>query len=668
MLKFGLCLFLALPACGDSSFLDEEAAVQVGSATQSIVLEVESWVTHPSDITGAGFGQYVAGGVDINGDGYADAIVSAPGWNGQAQAEGRTYIFAGSERGLVTVPTWETDPTNTANSVFGITAGLGDVNGDGFGDFAVLSTLLGTTYLYLGGAQWPATTPSAVIATASGSSIAAAGDINGDGFADMIVGSIAYSGQAANEGQVRVYLGGVDGLTLGADALDPTNQANARFGSSLASAGDFNGDGFSDIAVGADGWDGQFADEGRVYIYLGSAEGLTLGSFIDPTNQASAGFGSSISGAGDVNGDGYADLLVGAPAWSDTVVSRGRAYVFRGAADGVLTETLAFVASPVDQVGAQFGSSVTGAGDVNGDGYSDIVVGVIGFDPTDLNVDAGEAILYLGGLAGLDTEVGGIGVPGGLAAGAQFGYSLAYASDVNGDGVSDVIGGAPFASGGVATEGKAFGFYGAAPVPPEEVGPQRDRQFQQAQADGTAVLRGGTSTDTISLSAQLIQEAPIGGLLAMEVEVKTTAVPFNGLELLQSAQMATGSIATVDLGELAPGDYVWRTRIIYPVGTGKSPWVTYAAQGELGADFSIAEPEIIIPEPPEEIGFYDCQIAPGRSQGSGLALFGFALLLAALRLGFGATLRLAALRLGFGATLRSAKLARIKRNSGELVK
>ncbi|MGQ0506990.1 MAG: integrin alpha, partial [Myxococcaceae bacterium] len=175
-------------------------------------------------------------------------------------------------------------------------------------------------------------------------------------------------------------------LSSAAWSVDPTDQAGASFGFQVSGVGDVNGDGYGDVVVGASSWDGAAMHEGRAYLFLGSAAGLsTLPAWTaDPTDEISAGFGVSATGAGDVNGDGYADVLVGAAGASGSSLKEGRAYLYLGSAAG-LGLAPAWIAEPTNQTGAFFGGTLASAGDVNGDGYADVAVGAVTFDGANSN-------------------------------------------------------------------------------------------------------------------------------------------------------------------------------------------------------------------------------------------------------------------------------------------
>ena len=146
-----------------------------------------------------------------------------------------------------------------------------------------------------------------------GYSVASAGDVNGDGYGDVVVGAYLYDNGSTNEGRVNVYLGSASGLSTSASWTAESDQAQAYFGRSVASAGDVNGDGYGDVVVGAHAYDNGEGDEGRVYVYLGSSSGLaTSASWTAESDQAAAHFGESVASAGDVNGAVTGDREVGA--------------------------------------------------------------------------------------------------------------------------------------------------------------------------------------------------------------------------------------------------------------------------------------------------------------------------------------------------------------------
>jgi hypothetical protein len=153
-----------------------------------------------------------------------------------------------------------------------------------------------------------------------------------------------------------------------------SDQPGAAFGGSVAGVGDVNGDGFADLLTGAPFFDQSQLDEGRVDAFYGSALGpSSLASWTVAGGQAGARLGWSVAGAGDVNGDGYTDILVAAPEYSNGQLEEGKAWLYAGSATGLSTQ--ASWSAEGDQTNAAFGFSLSGAGDVNGDGYADVIAG-----------------------------------------------------------------------------------------------------------------------------------------------------------------------------------------------------------------------------------------------------------------------------------------------------
>ena len=164
-----------------------------------------------------------------------------------------------------------------------------------------------------------------------------------------------------------VYHGSDSGLGL-VPAWTALGEAEEDgFGSVVGTAGDLNGDGFYDLVVGAPGHGG-----GKVYVYYGSATGLGAAGWTASGQYARDAFGSAVGTAGDVNRDGYDDLVVGAGGYPDGG-AYGRVYLYHGAADGLGTTASWVAGGP--SAGQRFGAAVATAGDVNADGYADVVIG-----------------------------------------------------------------------------------------------------------------------------------------------------------------------------------------------------------------------------------------------------------------------------------------------------
>ncbi|MEO6695147.1 MAG: FG-GAP-like repeat-containing protein [Ignavibacteria bacterium] len=323
------------------------------------------------------FGYSVSGGCDVNGDGYEDVIIGAYYYNS-------VYIYLG---GLYMDNVADVTLTGEGSSSFGLSvSSAGDVNADGYADVIVgargYSTRTGRAYIYFGGSSMDNT--SDVIMTGEGTnnyfgvSVSTAGDVNGDGYADVIVGAdfvVAITSKA------YIYFGGSSMDNI-ADVIMNGEETYNEFGYSVSGAGDVNGDGYADVIVGA----GQYSSNtGRAYIYFGGSSMNNVSDVIMNGEAANYYFGQSVSGAGDVNGDGYADVIVGANRYSGFP---GRAYIYFG---GSSMNNIADVIMTREVTGDYFGISVSGAGDVNGDGFADVIIGAVGVYP--LN---GKAYVYFG--------------------------------------------------------------------------------------------------------------------------------------------------------------------------------------------------------------------------------------------------------------------------------
>ncbi|MCP4712199.1 MAG: hypothetical protein GY869_26550, partial [Planctomycetes bacterium] len=365
------------------------------------------------------FGSAVAGAGDLNGDGYADVIVGASGYN---QAAGRSYIYYGGidmDNDSDLTLDGETEGDGFGKSV----AGAGDLNQDGYVDVIVgapwYNDYTGRSYIYFGGdnpdSDFDLTLDGEGVLNYFGMSVAGAGDVNDDGCADVIVGAPWYI-QAT--GRSYIYFGG-SGMDPIADiTLDGEGVLN-YFGMSVAGAGDVNNDGYDEAIVGAPGF---YNTTGRCYTYFG---GSSMDSVIDLTFQGEYTwnmFGSSVAGDLDLNGDGYDDVIVGANGHHSY---NGRVYVYFGDSD---------MDNTVDLMFENFGSLTTAAGDVNADGYDDILVGDHVY-----NSYTGRSYIFFGG--GNMDDIVDVTFEGEMRD-SYFGFSVAGAGDVNNDGYADVIVGA----------------------------------------------------------------------------------------------------------------------------------------------------------------------------------------------------------------------------------
>ena len=386
---------------------------------------------------------------DVNGDGFSDVIVGAYLHDNGETDEGRVSVYHGSAAGLATSPAW-TAESNQAQAWFGNSvATAGDVNGDGFSDVIVGAWQYsngegqeGRAVVYHGSAAGLSAAPNWAVESnvwgAQLGTVATAGDVNGDGFADVVVGAWRYTNGQNQEGAVFVYHGSASGLATTPAWTVESNDVDGYMGYSVGTAGDVNADGFDDVIISHYYYDNGETNEGRALVYHGSAAGLGASpAWTTEGNQVAAYLGNSVGTAGDVNGDGFDDVVVGAYLYDHGEIEEGRALVFHGSAAGLATSP-AWIAEG-DQFAVYFGISAGTAGDMNGDGFSDVIVGAFLYDNGQEN--EGRTFVYHGSAAGLATS------PDWMAesdhSDAQFGFSAGTAGDVNGDGASDVIVGAP---------------------------------------------------------------------------------------------------------------------------------------------------------------------------------------------------------------------------------
>ena len=538
------------------------------------------------DMAGDQAGRSVSGAGDVNGDGFADLIVGARYGDDGGTKAGEAYVVFGNPDGT---PPRVVDLTNLgAGDGFIIqgdmagdqagrsVSGAGDVNGDGFADLIVGARYgddgdnnAGEAYVVFGG---PEGIPTRVVdltelaagdgfiiqgdapGDLAGYSVSGAGDVNGDGFADLIVGARFGDDGGDFAGEAYVVFGKEGGFgSLDTDTnrrvVDLTELAPAdgfiiqgdaerdNAGFSVSGAGDVNGDGFADLIVGAlFGDDGGFR-AGEAYVLFGKASDfgspgrrvvdltslVPADGFIIQGDMANDFAGFSVSGAGDVNGDGYADLIVGAIGGNDGGTDAGEAYVVFGKEGGFgnlmggrrvvdLTELApedGFIIQG-DAVGDQAGGSVSGAGDVNGDGFADLIVGASGGD--DGGGSAGEAYVVFGkegGFGSLDTDTNrrvvdltelapedGFIIQGDVER-DNAGFSVSGAGDVNGDGYADLIVGAP----GGTDAGEAYVVFGGpAGLSTEAAAVLGTDGEDDLNADGQAtVVLAGAGDDVLNI-------------------------------------------------------------------------------------------------------------------------------------------------------------------------
>jgi methionine-rich copper-binding protein CopC len=570
----------------------------------------------------------VAGVGDVNGDGLADLLVGAPTSNQGAPAtlsnSGRTFlVFGKADNGSV-------DLSAVANGVGGfringhtggdlsgaVLAAAGDINGDGLADLIIgapgsdfggtgNSANSGRSYVIFGKTDTASTNLSAIAGgnggfvingesaqdTAFSMGVSSAGDVNGDGLADLIVGARDNDANGNLSGRSYVVFGktgtasvhltsiaaGTGGFVINSQA------AGDNSGISVAGAGDVNGDGLADLVVSSPNSDpAAGSNAGRSYVVFGKANNAAVdlaavasgsGGFVINGQGADDLSGFTVAGAGDVNGDGLADVIVAAPN-SDPVggSNAGRNYVVFGQTGTAAVHLSAIAAGTgngfvinghcagdtafLDNNGNVMVTSsgtariVASAGDINGDGLADLIVAAAGSDLGPGGADAGRSYVVFGKASSTEVNLSAVAagdggfVVNGQGASDNSGLSVSAAGDVNGDGLDDLVIGSRFSDPSAgANAGRSYVLFGSA------FGAFSQSAVDQLGTSGNDTLVGSSASETLVAGAGNDTLRGLGGADVLYGGAGNDTLVLNADNVAKLASGITdGQLARVDGG------------------------------------------------------------------------------------------------------------------------
>lgn len=404
-----------------------------------------------------------------------------------------------------------------ANDLFGAALrGVGDLNNDGFEDFAIGAPAndndgdaadAGRVYIYFGRAQNLPEVPDLTLSVDApgalfGSSVAGIGHYNNDNFDDLLVGAPSNDNGGVDRGSAFIFFGGSP-MNAGSDVTLTGVQGGDQYGFAVAGGFDFNNDSFDDFAVGAPDRPANGVRSGEVRIYYGGNSPSKAAAVIVAGEQADDQFGFSVSRAGDVNNDGFDDVVVGAPQQFASNPGRATILLGRNGVNPPLRVTLA-----AESGNDRFGWSVAGGGNLDNDAFDDVAVGAPREDFGGTN--NGAVYVFLGGSPMNGTHDGKVG---GRQGGDELGTSVALGGDYNDDGRSDLVSGAPLASQEGEDAGEILLWPGGSPlnVPGRLVFPGPSFSFGSEASD-----LFGAAVDFVDFNgdghSEVVGGAPLGNL------------------------------------------------------------------------------------------------------------------------------------------------------------
>ncbi len=409
---------------------------------------------------------------DLDGDGYDDLLVGAPGQDGGGSNAGAAYAVFGPvtsslDLSSADVTLWGEATTDLAGEPL---AAAGDFDGDGLADLFVGAPYndtggadAGCAYLVLGpGTAYSELGSSDLVVVGdtadenAGAAIAGVGDTDGDGLDDLLLGAPGDDAAGADAGMVALLLGGSTGLLYAsqADVLLLGEAAGDGAGGAVVAAGDLDGDGFDDLMVGAAGADSGAEDAGIVYVLYGPLDGD--GSLADAAASISgveASAGLQVGVTGDLDGDATLDFLVGVEDDDTAASAAGAVYAFLGPLEGDVSLSDADDQLYGSSASSYVGCSLAAVGDLTGDGAAEVLVGAWGA-PYD-SITAGSAFLLSWPWSSSAIEDSATHL-GGESTNDRVGMSVASGGDIDGDTYDDLVVGAPYEDSGGSASGAVY--------------------------------------------------------------------------------------------------------------------------------------------------------------------------------------------------------------------
>jgi len=422
------------------------------------------------EIQGDAYDQRLGGSVaaagDLNGDGFGDMLIASPMYNTN---QGRAWVVMGplsATDDITTLAHVRFTGAATNDYLSQSMAGEADIDGDGLDDFALAAraanstaTDSGSVYLFYG---TPGTTSGAAATLADltakggaasdqlGTSVALSQGLSGDAYGDLLIGASGQDSGGAGAGAAYLFEGPLGTGTLATSSATATligEAASDAFGTSVDEAGDFDGDGIIDVVVGANSATGLASGAGVAYVLAGPLSGtVDASAYLHKVRgvAASDGAGARVRGLGDTDADGYEDIAVSAYNADPNGASSGAVYLVGGGATGLATLSSANAIIEGAVAGDLMGFALDGPGDVDGDGNTDLFLGAYGDDAG--GSQAGGAFLYYGPISGTLGKADADVIFVGETTLEYAGYAAAGAGDVSGDGFPDLLVGAYLAN------------------------------------------------------------------------------------------------------------------------------------------------------------------------------------------------------------------------------